>query len=165
MFGVTQIKSELVLNFLVSEILFQIYILSGLVGIEGLMLDVTWWSVVLTLRLPSLSPAVSSCVSPSLHLWSGGLWSAGAVTSFVLPYFYCINDNIRQMRQISRCFFLHLPSVSSFLSVIAEDTNWFPKENMFSFQTATTTMQAWVSSKSHVHKHTELMDHTCVLDH
>ncbi|XP_019127997.1 NMDA receptor synaptonuclear signaling and neuronal migration factor isoform X3 [Larimichthys crocea] len=24
----------------------------------------------------------------------------------------------------------------------AEDTNWFPKENMFSFQTATTTMQA-----------------------
>lgn len=30
--------------------------------------------------------------------------------------------------------------------VFAEDNpnSWFPKENMFSFQTATTTMQAWV---------------------
>uniref|UniRef100_A0A8C6PBZ7 NMDA receptor synaptonuclear signaling and neuronal migration factor n=1 Tax=Nothobranchius furzeri TaxID=105023 RepID=A0A8C6PBZ7_NOTFU len=29
-----------------------------------------------------------------------------------------------------------------FLSFFSQDTNWFPKENMFTFQTATTTMQA-----------------------
>lgn len=28
------------------------------------------------------------------------------------------------------------------LSLLPDDTNWFPKENLFSFQTATTTMQA-----------------------
>lgn len=39
----------------------------------------------------------------------------------------------------SFCFF-HV--ILTFFSLIAEDTNWFPKENMFSFQTATTTMQA-----------------------
>ncbi|XP_034054042.1 NMDA receptor synaptonuclear signaling and neuronal migration factor isoform X8 [Gymnodraco acuticeps] len=32
----------------------------------------------------------------------------------------------------------------------AEDTNWFPKENMFSFQTATTTMQAISNFRKHL---------------
>ncbi|TDH01947.1 hypothetical protein EPR50_G00167970 [Perca flavescens] len=32
----------------------------------------------------------------------------------------------------------------------AEDTNWFPKENMFSFQTATTTMQACRNFRKHL---------------
>ncbi|XP_034054035.1 NMDA receptor synaptonuclear signaling and neuronal migration factor isoform X1 [Gymnodraco acuticeps] len=31
-----------------------------------------------------------------------------------------------------------------------EDTNWFPKENMFSFQTATTTMQAISNFRKHL---------------
>lgn len=52
-----------------------------------------------------------------------------------------------------RCFTSHEPPLIVTLcshhalllcSVFAEDTpnSWFPKENMFSFQTATTTMQA-----------------------
>ncbi|XP_034751894.1 NMDA receptor synaptonuclear signaling and neuronal migration factor isoform X2 [Etheostoma cragini] len=32
----------------------------------------------------------------------------------------------------------------------ADDTNWFPKENMFSFQTATTTMQAISNFRKHL---------------
>ncbi|XP_038124270.1 NMDA receptor synaptonuclear signaling and neuronal migration factor isoform X2 [Cyprinodon tularosa] len=32
----------------------------------------------------------------------------------------------------------------------AEDTNWFPKENMFSFQTATTTIQAISNFRKHL---------------
>ncbi|XP_027881578.1 NMDA receptor synaptonuclear signaling and neuronal migration factor isoform X5 [Xiphophorus couchianus] len=32
----------------------------------------------------------------------------------------------------------------------AEDTNWFPKENMFTFQTATTTMQAISNFRKHL---------------
>ncbi|XP_028319069.1 NMDA receptor synaptonuclear signaling and neuronal migration factor isoform X2 [Gouania willdenowi] len=33
---------------------------------------------------------------------------------------------------------------------VADDTNWFPKENMFSFQTATTTMQAISNFRKHL---------------
>lgn len=33
-------------------------------------------------------------------------------------------------------------SLCLWICLIVDDTNWFPKENMFSFQTATTTMQA-----------------------
>lgn len=49
---------------------FQIYFFSGLVGID-VGCDVVCISD--SSSPPSLSSAVSSCVSPSLHLWSGGL--------------------------------------------------------------------------------------------
>lgn len=45
-------------------------------------------------------------------------------------------------------YVVYLRVESSLFSLIAEDTNWFPKENMFSFQTATTTMQAWVLERT-----------------
>uniref|UniRef100_A0A096MG97 NMDA receptor synaptonuclear signaling and neuronal migration factor n=1 Tax=Poecilia formosa TaxID=48698 RepID=A0A096MG97_POEFO len=35
---------------------------------------------------------------------------------------------------------------------IAEDTNWFPKENMFTFQTATTTIQALMAFRGFVQR-------------
>lgn len=58
------LKSDLVLHLNVSTH-FQIYILSGLVGIEGLMLDVIWWSVAPT-SSPRLSPLLSlpMCLLP-----------------------------------------------------------------------------------------------------
>uniref|UniRef100_A0A8C4GFI3 NMDA receptor synaptonuclear signaling and neuronal migration factor a n=1 Tax=Dicentrarchus labrax TaxID=13489 RepID=A0A8C4GFI3_DICLA len=43
----------------------------------------------------------------------------------------------KQHRRLERMW-----SVDRMTGLEREDTNWFPKENMFSFQTATTTMQA-----------------------
>ncbi|XP_077944052.1 NMDA receptor synaptonuclear signaling and neuronal migration factor isoform X3 [Gasterosteus aculeatus] len=43
----------------------------------------------------------------------------------------------KQHRRLERMW-----SVDRLTGLEREDTNWFPKENMFSFQTATTTMQA-----------------------
>ncbi|XP_034457818.1 NMDA receptor synaptonuclear signaling and neuronal migration factor isoform X1 [Hippoglossus hippoglossus] len=41
-------------------------------------------------------------------------------------------------------------SVDRVTGLEREDTNWFPKENMFSFQTATTTMQAISNFRKHL---------------
>uniref|UniRef100_A0AAZ3QL68 Uncharacterized protein n=1 Tax=Oncorhynchus tshawytscha TaxID=74940 RepID=A0AAZ3QL68_ONCTS len=71
------------------------------------------WSVFLTLRLSS---ALSPCVSPSLPLWSGLV---------LCPLRFPIVA-IKLLKTYTLC----------------EDNNWYPKENMFSFQTASTTMQA-----------------------
>lgn len=38
-----------------------------------------------------------------------------------------------------------------------EDNQWYPKENMFSFQTATTTMQAWAAHWHHTHTHSDTL--------
>uniref|UniRef100_A0A3Q3AIY0 NMDA receptor synaptonuclear signaling and neuronal migration factor a n=1 Tax=Kryptolebias marmoratus TaxID=37003 RepID=A0A3Q3AIY0_KRYMA len=46
-------------------------------------------------------------------------------------------DAGKQHRRLERMW-----SVDRVTGLEREDTNWFPKENMFSFQTATTTMQA-----------------------
>lgn len=105
------------------------------------MLTVTWWSVSLTLRL-----FVSLCLPLSV---------CGVLDCEVLLLLLCFhNILITTFSNMTRRFFsfvFPLTLESSFFSLIADDTNWFPKENMFSFQTATTTMQAWVSS-FHIHK-------------
>uniref|UniRef100_A0A8C6V1K4 NMDA receptor synaptonuclear signaling and neuronal migration factor a n=1 Tax=Neogobius melanostomus TaxID=47308 RepID=A0A8C6V1K4_9GOBI len=49
----------------------------------------------------------------------------------------------KQHRRLERMW-----SVDRMTGLVRDDTNWFPKENMFSFQTASTTMQA--TDKAHL---------------
>ncbi|KAE8285185.1 NMDA receptor synaptonuclear signaling and neuronal migration factor [Larimichthys crocea] len=51
----------------------------------------------------------------------------------------------KQHRRLERMW-----SVDRMTGLEREDTNWFPKENMFSFQTATTTMQAISNFRKHL---------------
>ncbi|XP_044029726.1 NMDA receptor synaptonuclear signaling and neuronal migration factor isoform X5 [Siniperca chuatsi] len=51
----------------------------------------------------------------------------------------------KQHRRLERMW-----SVDRVTGLEREDTNWFPKENMFSFQTATTTMQAISNFRKHL---------------
>lgn len=102
------------------------------------MLDVTWWSVFLTLRLPRLSPLLSPSVCLPLSIC--GVMDCEVVLSFHIFNIFTAFANMAH--KLYFLLFFHLTLESSFFSLIAEDTNWFPKENMFSFQTATTTMQA-----------------------
>ncbi|XP_023259172.1 NMDA receptor synaptonuclear signaling and neuronal migration factor-like isoform X2 [Seriola lalandi dorsalis] len=51
----------------------------------------------------------------------------------------------KQHRRLERMW-----SVDRVTGMEREDTNWFPKENMFSFQTATTTMQAISNFRKHL---------------
>nr|XP_040053876.1 NMDA receptor synaptonuclear signaling and neuronal migration factor isoform X4 [Gasterosteus aculeatus aculeatus] len=51
----------------------------------------------------------------------------------------------KQHRRLERMW-----SVDRLTGLEREDTNWFPKENMFSFQTATTTMQAISNFRKHL---------------
>lgn len=119
---------------------FQIYIFSGLMGVEGLMLDVTWWSVLLTLRL-STPLSLPVCLPLSI---CGVVDCEVLVLSLVLCFHisYVLIPTFAKYGRFFLVFFLTRLTLSSFLFLITEDTNWFPKENMFSFQTATTTMQA-----------------------
>lgn len=89
-------------------------------------------------------PRLPPLLSPSVCL---PLSICGVVDCEVVLCFQFLNIFITTFANMTRTFFLFFPLNldSSFFSLIAEDTNWFPKENMFSFQTATTTMQAWVS--------------------
>lgn len=114
---------------------------------------VTWWSVFLTLCLPvSFLCCLFLCVSlsPFVEWWTVKCWCW--FCDFIFPI------NLLRHLPIWSIFLCLLNSETSFFSLIAEDTNWFPKENMFSFQTATTTMQAWVSS-SCAHTHTNIHSH------
>ncbi|XP_017266176.1 NMDA receptor synaptonuclear signaling and neuronal migration factor isoform X3 [Kryptolebias marmoratus] len=54
-------------------------------------------------------------------------------------------DAGKQHRRLERMW-----SVDRVTGLEREDTNWFPKENMFSFQTATTTMQAISNFRKHL---------------
>ncbi|XP_013859355.1 NMDA receptor synaptonuclear signaling and neuronal migration factor [Austrofundulus limnaeus] len=54
-------------------------------------------------------------------------------------------DQGKQHRRLERMW-----SVDRVTGLEREDTNWFPKENMFSFQTATTTMQAISNFRKHL---------------
>uniref|UniRef100_A0A1A8RTV2 NMDA receptor synaptonuclear signaling and neuronal migration factor a n=1 Tax=Nothobranchius rachovii TaxID=451742 RepID=A0A1A8RTV2_9TELE len=51
----------------------------------------------------------------------------------------------KQHRRLERMW-----SVDRVTGLEREDTNWFPKENMFTFQTATTTMQAISNFRKHL---------------
>ncbi|XP_039909433.1 NMDA receptor synaptonuclear signaling and neuronal migration factor isoform X5 [Simochromis diagramma] len=51
----------------------------------------------------------------------------------------------KQHRRLERMW-----SVDRMTGLEREDTNWFPKENMFTFQTATTTMQAISNFRKHL---------------
>ncbi|XP_032394881.1 NMDA receptor synaptonuclear signaling and neuronal migration factor isoform X7 [Etheostoma spectabile] len=51
----------------------------------------------------------------------------------------------KQHRRLERMW-----SVDRVTGLERDDTNWFPKENMFSFQTATTTMQAISNFRKHL---------------
>uniref|UniRef100_A0AAQ4Q939 NMDA receptor synaptonuclear signaling and neuronal migration factor a n=1 Tax=Gasterosteus aculeatus aculeatus TaxID=481459 RepID=A0AAQ4Q939_GASAC len=58
----------------------------------------------------------------------------------------------KQHRRLERMW-----SVDRLTGLEREDTNWFPKENMFSFQTATTTMQAAFRGFVNFRKHLRMV--------
>lgn len=101
------------------------------------MLDVTWWSVFLTLRLSHLL-SLPVCLPLSLC----GVVDCGVVVLSLVLCSHIPTLFIMTFDNTYTCFNTEFNLQSIFLSLSAEDNNWFPKENMFSFQTATTTMQA-----------------------